>query len=128
MGLTNNPLCRRCGAEDTSAHIFVSVKLGDTQTYPSEFLFLGPRGCRKSRSRGNLELYKRNRAPMTWNYVQGAQRACQKCPCTSEPKGLKPIYYSILFCSNCTFILYSDINMCYTSIILDIVHCLLYSK
>ena len=27
MGLSDSPLCRRCGAEDETAHIFVSVKL-----------------------------------------------------------------------------------------------------
>jgi len=46
MGLSDSPLCRRCGAEDeTSAHIFVSVKLWlHSHMYrTSGFLLLGAR-------------------------------------------------------------------------------------
>ena len=56
MGLTNSPLCRRCGADKkTSAHIFVRVpSLGFTQTYLSGLLFLGPRGYKESKSGGGI--------------------------------------------------------------------------
>ena len=36
---------------------------------------------------------------MTWTSDYGAQRACLKCLGALIPKGLEPIYYSILFYS-----------------------------
>ena len=57
MGLINSPLYRRCGAkEETSAHILCKCEALDSLRHIFGLLYLGFRGCYKSKSGGNLEL------------------------------------------------------------------------
>jgi len=58
MGLTNSPLCRRCGAEEeTSVHILCECEALDSliHAYLGSFVF-GPTGYCKSNSGGQQEL------------------------------------------------------------------------
>ena len=72
MGLINTPLRRRCGAEEeTSAHVLCKCVALASLRHKFGLLFLGPRGCQKSKSGGNLELQYRKRAPMTWTSDDG---------------------------------------------------------
>ena len=68
--------------------------------------------------------------PWLVHHIKGHKGPVKNAFVHQDWKGLNPfttLFYSILFCSICTFILHSDINM-YTNIIEDIVYCLSYSK
>jgi hypothetical protein len=70
MGLTNSPLCRKCGAEEeTSAHVLWVWGCGFIHTCKFGFHFLGPRGL-KSLSLGAI-WNCRNRSAMTWHQITG---------------------------------------------------------
>ena len=56
-GITNSPLCRRCGQEDeTSAHILCGCEALASLSCISGFLFLDPEDIKKFKSGGHLEL------------------------------------------------------------------------
>jgi hypothetical protein len=68
MGLIDSPLCRRCGAEgETSVHVLRECEALTTlrHTYLGSS-FLDPDDVRSRKSRDNLELFSRDRAPMNW--------------------------------------------------------------
>ena len=96
IGLTNNPLCRRCGTEEeTSFHILSKVwSLGFTHTCISGFRFLGHRGYWESvwgpsgtlvKEQGSLDLVSDfgHKGPIIR-------------PGASGPQGLEPNYCSNL--------------------------------
>ena len=57
MGLSDSPLCRRCGAEDeTSAHILCECEALASLTCVSGLLHPEGRGHQEDNSGGNLEL------------------------------------------------------------------------
>ena len=67
MGLFNNPICRKCGTEEeTSVHILCECEaLASLRCTYLDSFFLGPEGIRKLNMGGHLELWYRNRAPLT---------------------------------------------------------------
>ena len=73
MGLSDSPLCRRCGAEDeTSAHILCECEALISLKHVYLVSFLEPEDI-KSTSLGTIwNFNKTNRAPINW---YGAQRA-----------------------------------------------------
>jgi hypothetical protein len=72
MGLSNNPTCGKCGAEEeTSVHILWVWGLGFNQTCTSGFLLFGPWGYQENKYRGHLERWSRNRAPLTKYQIMG---------------------------------------------------------
>jgi len=55
MGLSNNPICRKCGTEEeTSVHIL--CVWGISLTHTSGFILFGPGGYQETNYRGHLEL------------------------------------------------------------------------
>jgi hypothetical protein len=56
-GLSDSPLCRRCGAEDeTSAHTLCERQALASLRHVSRLLLLGARGHQEYKSGGHLEL------------------------------------------------------------------------
>jgi hypothetical protein len=143
MGSINSPSHRRCGArEDASAQVLCErealVTLRHTHLSST---FLDPGDAESLGLEAIWNVIKGTELPWLGLQFMGNKGSVKNTYVHWNRKGLNPstilfysilfysiLFYSILFCSNCTFILYSDINMLYTSIILDIVHCLLYSK
>jgi hypothetical protein len=68
MGLSNNPICRKCGTEDeTSVQILCACEaLASLVHAHLGSFFLNPEDIRKLSMGGQLELWYRNRAPLTF--------------------------------------------------------------
>jgi hypothetical protein len=73
MGLSDSPLCRKCGAEEqTSADVLCGCEALTTHrhTYLDSF-FLDPEYVRELSLGGDLDLYYKDRALMTWTLAKG---------------------------------------------------------
>ena len=101
MKLFNRPLRRRRGGEGkTSAQVLCECEGLATlrHTYLGSF-FLEPEDVRSLVLQAIWNFSKGAGTPMTWTPDYGEQRACPKGLVASGPRGLKPIYCSILFYS-----------------------------
>jgi hypothetical protein len=75
MGLTNSPLCRRCGTEEGASALVLcecEALASLRHMYLSSFS-LTQRMLRLYKSGGHLDLQWRNKASMTWHQIMGAQ-------------------------------------------------------
>jgi hypothetical protein len=98
MGLSNNPICRKCGAEEeTSVHILCEREALTSlrQTYLGSF-FLDPEDIRVL-GMGAIWSFAKGTGLLYPSIEYGAQRACQYGLGASGSEGLEPEYYSILF-------------------------------
>ena len=73
--------------------------LGLTQTCISGFLLFGPWVCYECNSGGNLELWQRNRAPLTFYQIIGHKEPVLRLRCIRTGRAQTQIlFYFILFC------------------------------
>jgi len=74
MGLTNSPLCRRCGAEEeTSAHVLCECEALALLTHAFWVPFSWTQRTLKSLNVGTI-WNCRNKSPVTWHQIMGHNR------------------------------------------------------
>ena len=83
----------RCHCYFSCSYILWVWSFGDTQTCQSALHFLGPWGCQKSKSGGNLELFKE----LQFGFQLKQNEVSVKRLCAVGQKEVEPITYSILF-------------------------------
>jgi hypothetical protein len=97
MGLSDSPLCRRCGAEEeTLAHILcLSEALASLRhTYLGSFS-LELEDIKNISLGGHLEIWQGNRAPMSQNGAQRAHQLMPRCIGAARPRTQSQINQSI---------------------------------
>jgi len=78
MGLTNNPICRKCGTQkETSVHVLCACEaLASLKTLISSSFFLDPEDIRKLNIGAIWKFAKQGSSNLVIEH--GAQRACPK--------------------------------------------------
>ena len=99
MGLSDNPTCRKCGAEDSSSvYILCECEaLASLRHIHLGSFFLDPEDIRVLGGGGHLELCQRDRAPITRYGTGGTQGLLLRPRCIRVGKGPYPYPCSILF-------------------------------
>jgi hypothetical protein len=111
MGLSDSPLCRRCGAEgENSAHILCECEALASLRHVYLGSFILEPGDIKNMSGGHLELWQGNRAPMNLN---GAKRAPRLRPRCIGLQGPEPNCKSTNQCTDIRTVLVSKEAVCY---------------
>ena len=103
MGLSDSPLCRKCGAEEeTSAHVLCECEAlaTDRRTYLGSF-FLDPEDVRELSLGAIWNFIKRT--GLLWLGLQlRAQRACQRPMCIGTARA-RPFIYSFYSMRPCVW-------------------------